>query len=107
MHAWVDGEHRAVVEVRPGVWPLIPGKGRREDQGDQPQKGGGYCAAMALNLGHFAASNSLFFVSISSLSFSTWRVHSALTPLEIAVINGSTAPLAISSHTPLVFGGRS
>jgi hypothetical protein len=73
MHARIDREHWAVVQVGCVLRTLILRDGRREGQGDQPQKGGGYCAAMSLNLGQFAASNPVFFVSISSLSNSTNR----------------------------------
>src|SRR5690349_662611 len=61
---------------------------------------------MSTNLGHFAASNWDFFGSSSSLSFSTWRVQSAPTPSEIDLNNGSTAPLATSSHALRVRGNR-
>ena len=81
-----------------------PARGPARSPGRPAPKGGGYCAAMSPNLGHFAASNWAFFVSSSSLSFSTWCVQSPPTPSEIALNNGSTAPLAISSHTPFVLG---
>src|SRR5215472_13881287 len=102
MHTGIDGKHRTVVQIRPVLRRLRVG--RCEDHGGQCRKGGGYCAAMSANLGHFAASNWDFFVPSSSFSFSTWRVQSAPTPSEIALNNGSTAPLATSSHTPFVFG---
>src|SRR5208337_3653296 len=62
----------------------------------------GYRAAMSPKSGHLAASSWVLFVSSSSLSFSPFRVHSAPIPSEIALTTGSIAPLAISSHTPLV-----
>src|SRR3954453_11458055 len=104
MHAGIDREHRALIQIRAVIRSPILRQGGRDDQSGPDRQGGGYCAAMSPNLGHFAASNWDFFVSRSSLSVSTWRVQSAPTPSAIALNNGSTAPLAASSHTPFLFG---
>ena len=69
MHAGIDGEDRVVVEV--GCRPLIlRPRGREAESGERQKRGRDYGPTSA-NLGHFAASNSVFFVSRSSASFST------------------------------------